>query len=83
MGRDGLPELLREGREGFIVEASAPRELAAALLKLAGDAQLRQRCGEAGRKRAMAYGVEEMVHKLEALYAELMCDEGKRDEKLY
>ncbi len=79
----GVPELLREGCEGFIVEASAPRELAAALLKLACDGQLRQRCGEAGQKRASAYGVGEMVHKIEALYGELMCNEGKRDEKRF
>ncbi len=72
----GVPELLRDGDEGFVVAAAAPRELADALLKLARDGDLRMRCGAAGRRRAAAYSAESMIEKIEVLYEELIKDKG-------
>lgn len=72
----GVPELLRDGEEGYVVAAAAPRDLAAALCKLARDGDLRMRCGEAGRARAAAYSVEAMIEKIEALYEEVIQDKG-------
>jgi glycosyltransferase involved in cell wall biosynthesis len=44
-----LPELVDDGRTGVLVEPSDPRELASALLRLAGDPALRRRLSSAGR----------------------------------
>lgn len=69
----GVPELLSDG-VGLLVAASAPQELAVALRQLATDPEARRRMGEAGRHRALAYGVEQMVAKIEALYEEVLAE---------
>ena len=48
----GIPELVEHERTGILVPPGDARALAAALSRLAGDAGLRQRMGEAGRARA-------------------------------
>ena len=45
----GLPEVVREGETGLVVERDDPAALAAALQGLVGDAALRARLGAAGR----------------------------------
>lgn len=48
-----IPELVRDGQTGLLVERRNPAELAARILELLRDAPLRRRMGEAGRKLAM------------------------------
>ena len=48
-----IPELVRQGKTGFLVERRDPAELAARILDLVRDAGLRRRMGEAGRRLAM------------------------------
>jgi glycosyltransferase involved in cell wall biosynthesis len=48
---DGTSEALTDGVEGFLVGPRDPDGLAKALLRLAGDASLRDRMGAAGRER--------------------------------
>jgi glycosyltransferase involved in cell wall biosynthesis len=48
----GSREMVAEGETGFLVPPAAIGPLAAALGRLAGDAALRRRMGEAGRARA-------------------------------
>jgi len=50
--------LVRDGRNGAIVAAGDAIELAAALRRLAGDAQLRARMGEQGRRDVAAYSFD-------------------------
>ena len=45
----GLPEVVREGETGLIVERDDPAALAAALRRLVDDAVLRERLGRSGR----------------------------------
>ena len=47
-----IPELVRDGHTGFLVERRAPEELAARILQLLDDPDLRRRMGEAGKQRA-------------------------------
>ena len=47
----GTPELLADGETGFLIEAGNPREIAARILQLAGDAELRKAIGCAGIDR--------------------------------
>ena len=50
----GVPELVEDERTGILVPPGDARALAAALTRLASDADLRRRMGEAGRARAQA-----------------------------
>jgi glycosyltransferase involved in cell wall biosynthesis len=45
----GVPELVEAGRTGLLVPPGQPRQLAAALLQLVGDASRRRTLGEAAR----------------------------------
>jgi glycosyltransferase involved in cell wall biosynthesis len=49
----GIPELVRHGQTGFLVERRNPAEIAARILDLLGDSDLRRRMGEAGRRLAL------------------------------
>jgi hypothetical protein len=46
------------------------------MIELAGDPERRRQMGEAGRRRAPEYGVEQMVIKIEALYEEVLAEKG-------
>jgi phosphatidylinositol alpha-1,6-mannosyltransferase len=46
----GIPEAVRDGDTGFLVDAERPEEVVAALRRLLEDAALRRRMGEAGRQ---------------------------------
>jgi glycosyltransferase involved in cell wall biosynthesis len=48
-----IPELVRHGQTGFLVERRNPAELAARILDLLRDPDLRRRMGEAGRRLAL------------------------------
>jgi glycosyltransferase involved in cell wall biosynthesis len=48
----GIPEMVADGETGLLVDPGDDRGLAEAIAKLAGDAALRRRMGEAGRARA-------------------------------
>jgi len=49
----GVPELVEDGVTGFLVPPRDPGALAAALQRLIADPELRQRMGQAGRKKAL------------------------------
>jgi glycosyltransferase involved in cell wall biosynthesis len=49
----GLPDLVREDEDGLLVAERDADALAAAILKLAGDPDLRHRMGERGRQRVV------------------------------
>jgi glycosyltransferase involved in cell wall biosynthesis len=49
-----LPEMVEDGRTGFIVPPNDPRALAAALIRLLSDPALCRQFGEAGRESAMS-----------------------------
>lgn len=51
----GLPELVEDGVNGFLVDPNSEVELANAILALAADHQLRLRMGAKGRERAAQY----------------------------
>jgi glycosyltransferase involved in cell wall biosynthesis len=70
----GNPELVEEGRTGFLVPSSDPAALAAALARYAEDPALAAAHGAAGRERALsAFSLDRMVERYTALY-----DEGAR-----
>lgn len=65
----GLTEIVTDGVEGFVVPAGTVEPLAEALRRLATDAELRARMGEAGRRRVLQeFTVEAFANKTEAAY---------------
>jgi glycosyltransferase involved in cell wall biosynthesis len=53
IARPPLTEIVRDEHEGCCFREADPRDLARVLVRLAGDAALRQRLGESARKRVV------------------------------
>lgn len=69
----GLPELIEEGRTGYIVPPSDVAALADRLGCLVRDPEQRCAMGAAGRKRARDhFSVDRMVSEIEAIYDSLL-----------
>jgi glycosyltransferase involved in cell wall biosynthesis len=69
----GVPDVVRDGEDGFLVEAGATDDLAERLERLARDPALRDRMGEAGRERVLPrYAVDRLVDDVDRLYRSLL-----------
>lgn len=69
----GCRHLVRNGVDGFVVRPEDPEALAAALAKLARDADLRKRMGTAARERVLgAFTERHVVSAIEAAYRALL-----------
>jgi spore coat protein SA len=68
-----LPEVVRDGETGILVERGDSQELAGAIGKLLSDPSLRQRMGAAGRKRVQQlFTWDRSVARLQELYARIL-----------
>jgi glycosyltransferase involved in cell wall biosynthesis len=73
----GIPDVVRDGVDGFLVDSADPEELAARLGELASDPELRARMGSAGRDRVVErYAVQRLVDDVDALYRSLLAERG-------
>lgn len=72
----GVPELVADGGDGLLVPAADPEALAQALLRLAGDGELRSRLGANASVRAREYSSERMVERIASLYEVLAREKG-------
>jgi glycosyltransferase involved in cell wall biosynthesis len=79
---DGTAEAIVEGENGFLAPRGRPDLLAAHVLTLLGDEQLRRKMGENGRARAPEFGAVKMVRDIDALYRRLR-DEGEHSNVLW
>jgi glycosyltransferase involved in cell wall biosynthesis len=70
----GLPELVREGTDGFLVRSGDAAALAHQISVVASDAALRSRLGAAARSRAQEFSHLRFVARIEAIYRELLDD---------
>lgn len=64
----GVPEIVTDGVTGLLVRPHDPRELAAAIARLAGDPRLRVRLGAQGRRVAERLSVQSAAARHEAVY---------------
>jgi glycosyltransferase involved in cell wall biosynthesis/GT2 family glycosyltransferase len=69
----GVPDVLTDGSDALIVPPGEPEALAAALARLAGDADLCQRLGPAARERARRLNAEEVTDRLDRIYTDLLA----------
>ncbi len=67
----GVPQQVRDDREGFVVPPGDPDALAAALVMVAQDPELRFRLAEAAQIRASDYDIRTAVVAQEKVYAEV------------
>ena len=68
---DGLLEVIDNERSGLLVEPADPHAIAAGVLRVLRDEPLRRRLAEAGRRRALEFGIDRYVGRLTELYTEL------------
>jgi glycosyltransferase involved in cell wall biosynthesis len=74
----GLPEMIEEGRNGYLVRPRDPRGLADALLTLLRDPEQARRFGEESRRRvASEFSLDRMVRGWEDLFDELLRRAGQ------
>jgi glycosyltransferase involved in cell wall biosynthesis len=72
----GIPELIRDGVEGFLVEPGDIQTLAARLAQLLRDAELCQAMGAQALRRAQRYDLQQVLLRLAAKLrqeAEIVC----------
>jgi glycosyltransferase involved in cell wall biosynthesis len=73
----GVPDVVEEGVDGFMVEPGDLDALADRLARLAADPELRARMGAAGRERIPPrYGVERLIDDVDGLYRTLLARKG-------
>jgi len=73
----GVPDVVRDGVDGFLVEPGDAEEAAERLAMLAADPALRARLGESGRARVLArYSVSRLVDDVDRLYRSLLAAKG-------
>jgi glycosyltransferase involved in cell wall biosynthesis len=69
----GVPDVVEEGEDGYLVEPGEPDALADRLERLAADPELRERMGDHGRARVLErYAVARLVDDIDRLYRELL-----------
>jgi glycosyltransferase involved in cell wall biosynthesis/GT2 family glycosyltransferase len=67
----GIPEIVDEGKDGLLVEPENPSALAAAILKLIEDDDLRARIAGAGREKVLQkFSFQNMMRAYEGVYDE-------------
>ncbi len=69
--RGGIPEVIRDGREGIIIEP-CPQELASAMISYVDNPQLRLTHGRAARLHAMDFTLEGQAQIFVDIYASLL-----------
>jgi glycosyltransferase involved in cell wall biosynthesis len=70
----GVPDVVREGDDGFLVDPGDMDALAERLERLASDPELRERMGDAARGRVLSrYAVDRLVDDVDRLYRNLLA----------
>jgi glycosyltransferase involved in cell wall biosynthesis len=75
----GIPDVIRTGIDGFLVDAGDAGALADKLALLARDPARRAEMGAEGRARVLErYAVERLVDDVDLLYRSLLAGRGPR-----
>lgn len=68
----GIPDLVIPGENGILFPPGNSNALAKVILNLRDHPEMRVKMGEQGWGKALGYGVESMIHKIDSLYAGLL-----------
>ena len=81
-GVGGVPDVVRDGVDGYVVEPGDVEALAGRLAELAADRALGARMGAAGRERVLErYGVGRLLDDVDRLYRDTMDRDGTERRK--
>ena len=70
----GVSDVVDDGVTGLLVEREDLAGLARAIVRMASDAELRDRMGDAARDRSTRFGEERLVRDLDLLYRRLLLE---------
>ena len=73
----GIPEVVKEGENGFLITAGDVEGLARCMIHLLENVSLAEKMGREGKRlfdTTADYQIESMVSRLESLYQELSCE---------
>lgn len=73
--RYALPDLVKNGENGYVVKPGDEKMLADRILKIMNDGVLMEKMGNNSRKMALTHEVSDMVRKLSRLYDEVLLKE--------
>lgn len=72
----GVPEIVRHGRDGLLVEPGSSRLMADALLKLLLNDDLRKQMGVSAKERALNFSIDQHVANMIRVFEETVGREG-------
>ena len=72
----GNPEVIEDGKNGFLIDYGDKEELKEKIIKLLQDDDLRRKMGERGRKEVKKFSLERMVEETEKLYEDSLREKG-------
>jgi glycosyltransferase involved in cell wall biosynthesis len=72
----GIPEVVQDGKHGYMVPSADPVALADRIVTMLGDPPLRRRMGEEARARASEFDIRRSVARMERLYEEISTETG-------
>jgi glycosyltransferase involved in cell wall biosynthesis len=61
----GIPDQVRDGLDGFLVEIDSYKDIAECILKYEADEELRKRHGNSARTQAQCFDAKVLGHKFE------------------
>ena len=68
----GVPDLIKDGENGLLVEPGEVNGLSRAITKLLMDEDIRYEMGQKGKNMSHDFSVESMIAKIDALYSNLI-----------
>lgn len=68
----GLPEIIEDGGNGFLVESKNSEQIAEKVLLLLNDDELRERISKNNREKAEDYSWESVIERLEKIYEKVI-----------
>ena len=68
----GIPEMIDDGVNGYLVEPEKPEQIAEKVIKLFSEEKLLKALGKNARKKAEGFSIEKHLEKLDTVYAEIM-----------
>jgi glycosyltransferase involved in cell wall biosynthesis len=69
----GIPDLVKHGKNGFLVLPKNPDDLAKYIQVLLGKEEIRKEMGQIGKEMALDFSREIMVEKISKLYEDLLA----------
>ncbi len=70
----GLPDLIQNGENGFLVEPGNPHQIADKITLLLDNDSLREKISGKNKEKVKAYTWESVVYQLETIYQKLIVD---------